>query len=118
MAALAGEPWCFDGDQIARLTDWQILNIYFLPAVRRAEEFRREHGPTPDAPVAGHGRRREPKPGEPGYRGPPGEPGSPEHRQAIVQQAFMGVMGLSRDKAEALYERQLAQYHAEQAAKG
>jgi hypothetical protein len=42
MTALAQEPWCFHPDQIARLTDWQIMNVYLRPAVKRSEQMRKE----------------------------------------------------------------------------
>lgn len=116
LALLTGEPWCFDSDQIARLTDWQILNLYLLPAVKRAEEFRRDHGSPDSAPVSAS-TGTTPYPARQAAEGPPGEPGSPEHRKAIIEQAFMPYMGLSREKAERLYDKQLAQHHAEQAAR-
>ncbi len=42
MIALAQEPWCYHPDQIARLTDWQIVNVYLKPAASRAAEMRKE----------------------------------------------------------------------------
>lgn len=36
---MAGEPWCFTPDQIARLTDFQIEWLYLRPAARRAAEL-------------------------------------------------------------------------------
>ncbi len=42
MIALAQEPWCFHPNQIARLTDWQIINVYLKPAAKRAEAMRRD----------------------------------------------------------------------------
>lgn len=35
------EPWCFDPDKIARLTDWQIENLYYKPALEREKEFKK-----------------------------------------------------------------------------
>lgn len=113
--ALCQEPWCFTPAEIARLTDWQILELYLKPASERAREFeekmRRDHpnlgdrppptaGPTP-TPPSGGGRR--------GDNGPPGEPGSEEHRSACVN-ASVAVMGMPRAAAEAMYERQLAEF--------
>jgi len=46
-AALADpDGWAFDPDRIARLTDWQIENVYLGPAARRAKE--REGGAEPE----------------------------------------------------------------------
>lgn len=39
---MGGEPWRFTPDQIARVTDWQVLNVYVKPAVERAERMDRE----------------------------------------------------------------------------
>ena len=110
---LAGEPFCFHTDQIARLTDWQIVELYIRPAVEKMKEFQEKHPATPGKPL---GSRRPPTVtmGDPGgYRGPDYEPGTPEHRKQLVEMAFMGVQGLSRERAEAQYDRQLAKWHAE-----
>lgn len=118
MTALAQEPWCFDTEQIARLTDYQLVHVYILPAVRRAEEYRK------DSPATGGGYQppprfdRDAKPGDPGYRGPDYEPGTPGHRRQIVEMAFMGVMGMKREAAERLYEKQLQQWRDEQQKQG
>lgn len=114
---LAQEPWCYTPEQIARLTDWQIENLYAKPAHERAEQMRRESASSSmPAPSAGPGMHPANAPhtvetvqhvGEPD--GPPGEPGSPEHRHAIVD-ALMGMMGLSRERADASYDRQLADH--------
>lgn len=37
-AALAQEPWCFTPDQIARLTDYQIMRLYLVPAAERGRQ--------------------------------------------------------------------------------
>lgn len=67
LTALAQEPWCFHPDQIARLTDWQVVNLYLKPAAKRADAMRREMkrsespGYTPnsitslDSPMIEHG---------------------------------------------------------------
>jgi hypothetical protein len=39
---MAGEPWCMKPWDIARLTDFQILHLYIMPAAERAEAMRRE----------------------------------------------------------------------------
>lgn len=49
-----------------------------------------------------------------GGSGPDHPPGTPGHRKQVVEQAFMGVMGMKRDRAEALYDRQLAEWRAQQ----
>jgi hypothetical protein len=41
------------------------------------------------------------------------EPGTPRHREQIVG-AFMTVMGMKREAAEAKYDQQLAQWRLEQ----
>lgn len=88
---MGGEPWCFTPDQIARLTDYQILHLYILPAVRRSREAElRGKGMDPElaAGVAGS------------------EPSIPP-REAMVH-ALM-AMGMSRSAAESEYDRQLAE---------
>jgi hypothetical protein len=42
LIALAQEPWCFDPETISNLTDWQIVNVYLRPAMKRAEAMRKE----------------------------------------------------------------------------
>ena len=110
LVALAQEPWCFHPDRIATLTDHQIDHVYVGPAAERSEEMRKD---LPDAA----GPNRAPS----GYRppraadcGPDYEPGTPGHRRQIVEQAFIGVMGMKRDAAERLYEKQLQQWFDEQ----
>jgi len=39
---LALEPWGFGPDQLARLTDFQVVELYLKPAAERAEQLRRE----------------------------------------------------------------------------
>lgn len=94
---LGGEPWCFSPDVIARLTDFQIWDVYVRPAVERSKKWKGGSGAGAE-PVA----REE-------VEGPPGEPGSAEHRRACVG-AFMSVQGLNRERAEQQYDRQLAQW--------
>lgn len=113
--ALAQEPWGFHPDQIASLTDWQIVELYLRPAARRAEEFKKDLPAPPGAPRAEGPRPAAPPAAAPGD-GPEGEPGGELHRRQVVGQAFMGVMGMSREQAEALYEQQLAEYHRMKAA--
>lgn len=97
------EPWCFHPDQVATLTDDQIVNRYLKPAIERSER----------AGVSGGGESVGPRRSAPAAStGPPGEPGSPEHRNACIN-AYVQVQGLKHERAVAQYEKQLAQYHAE-----
>ena len=111
LTALCQEPWCFGPETIAGLTDHQILHHYLLPAAERAKRMAEEsrQGLPTAPPAAG---------GTPARRasssGPDGEPGSPVHRRQVVEQAFMGTMGMSREAAERLYDRQLQQWRDEQ----
>ncbi len=41
LTALAQEPWCFHPSQIAELTDWQVMELYIKPAVKRADELKK-----------------------------------------------------------------------------
>lgn len=100
LAALMQEPWCFHPDQVATLTDDQILHRYLQPAIERSKAAAPGAIPPGRAPDAGVS------------SGPPGEPGSAAHRAACIS-AYMNVQGLSRDRAVQQYERQLAQYEAE-----
>lgn len=36
------EPWCKNPEQIARLTDYQIVHMLLLPQMRRQEELERQ----------------------------------------------------------------------------
>jgi hypothetical protein len=75
----------------------------FRPAVERSQR------------VSGGQPRRPDRSSSGGGSGPDlAEPGTPLHRSQILS-AFMNVMGMSKAAAEAQYERQLAQWHAEQA---
>lgn len=96
---LAQEPWCFTPDQIGKLTDLQIERLYARPAIERSKKHS-PSGPQRTAPSES--------------TGPPGEPGSREHRSACIS-AYMNIQGLKRERAEAQYDRQLAQYEAEKA---
>ena len=98
-------------EQIARLTDWQIIELYLRPAIRRADEFARKSQQTPHNGPTPIGTRRTTASAE---CGPDYEPGTPEHRRQIVEMAFMGVMGLSREKAEQKYDAQLAEWNRQQ----
>ncbi len=108
---LAQEPWCYTPDQIGELTDWQILNLYAKPAAERAAEFDQSlparGGSVPAGEPIGKRRTFENKPDF--------EPGTDGHRRQCIA-AFMQVQGLSLDRAKAQYERQLAQWRAEQGA--
>ena len=98
-AMLCQEPWCMTPRDIGRLTDWQIEHLYARPAAERAEKFRK------DAPGGG------------GVNSPaaprndiPHEPGSADHRAVIVSAMVNGPFKMTRESAEAAYERQLAEY--------
>lgn len=39
---LTQEPWCFTLEEIARLTDWQIEELYYKPAKARQEQMEGE----------------------------------------------------------------------------
>ena len=102
---LAQEPWCYTPEQIGRLTDWQIEFLYARPALERSERM---------APGKGKGTGKDlgsRRPEVEASTGPPGEPGSPQHRAACID-AYMTVQGLNRERAEAQYEKQLAQFRS------
>ena len=104
LTALAQEPWCFAPAQIASLTDFQLIRVYLEPAAERAKRFRQDAPPPPNRPAV-----------PPREAGPDHEPGTDEHRRQVIDVAFMGEMGMSRQKAERLYSQQ---YQAWRAAKG
>jgi hypothetical protein len=93
---LCQEPWCFTPEQIGRLTDWQILELYAKPASERAERMSSPTGPKP------LGTRREPD----------AEPGTPEHRAQVVG-GMVRTMGWKPERAAAEYDRQLALWKAQ-----
>jgi len=35
------DPWCYTPDQIARLTRWQVDNLYLIPAAKQSKELDR-----------------------------------------------------------------------------
>lgn len=113
--ALAQEPWGFLPHQIARLTDWQIFELYVTPAADRARNVAR---PAPDARGAAPGAsapigaRPAPRPASGG--GPDYEPGTEGHRRQCIA-AYVDVQGLSPQRAAAQYDRQLAEWRATQA---
>jgi len=97
---------------VASLTDHQIAERYVMPAAARGEERERElresrgeSAGVPAAPPRTRPDRR--KAADP-------EPGSPEHRRMVVDLGFCGTMGMPREAAERLYERQLAEWKADQ----
>lgn len=102
--ALAQEPWCYTPEQIGRLTDLQILKLYVEPAVERSKEMGAAPGPAGELPR---------RPTRARSTGPEGEPGSATHRAQCVR-AYIDVQGLSPERAAAQYDRQLAQWRAEQ----
>lgn len=124
-AMLSQEPWCLTPAEWAKLTDWQIAELYRKPAEERAREFAAKHNTLPGAnglPAGALGRRPDRStpappaklsadPRSSDYRGPDGEPGSDTHKAQIVG-AFRSMMGLTQEKAEAMYAEQLAQWKA------
>lgn len=98
---MMGEPWCYTPEEVAQLTDVQIWHLYIDPAVERSKQMQ-----------SGGASRSRSGTGA-GSDGPPGEPGSAEHRGACVN-AFMSIQGLSRERAEDQYARQLEQWNREQ----
>lgn len=42
---MAQEPWGFSPDQLAKLTDFQVLELYLKPAAERADSLKREPAP-------------------------------------------------------------------------
>lgn len=91
---MGGEPWCFPPAIIATLTDHVIEEAYLKPAVKKAEAMERERKGLPAAT---------PNP-EPMTQPPP--------RNAVVS-TMMGVLGMTREAAEAEYDRQLAEWEAQ-----
>lgn len=104
---LAQEPWGYLPEQIGRLTDLQIVKLYVEPAVERAKDLRK------DSPAAPNGQPAGTRPAREESSGPTGEPGSKEHRAQVVQ-AFIDVMGMSKEKAQTKYDQQLAQWYGQQ----
>ncbi len=102
ITVLTQEPWCYTPEQIGRLTDWQIDFLYARPAVKRAEELRKDL-PDHPPPLAPPSHASEPEP----------EPGSDEHRRMVVSAFVNGPFGMSPEKASAMYESQLAAYRAQ-----
>ncbi len=107
---LAQDPWGYLPEQIGRLTDLQIVKLYIEPAVERAKELRKDSPATPSGQPVGS------RPDREASTGPTGEPGSKEHRAQVVQ-AFMDVMGMNKERANAKYDQQLAQWYAQQGSK-
>ena len=112
---LTQEPWGFTPDQIGRLTDWQIENLYAKPAQKRAEEFAKSlpkdaggGGQSSPAAPARHSESVE--------ESDLGEPGSKSHRNWHLSAYMNGPLGISPKQAVAMYERQLNTWRASQAA--
>lgn len=87
---MAGEPWCFPPEVIAKLTDYQIDELYLRPAVKRAEAMERERKGLPPA--------ADPKP-----------LAEPPPREAMIRFAA-SMFGKTRQQAEAEYDAQLAEW--------
>jgi hypothetical protein len=99
---LTQEPWCYTPEQIGRLTDWQIENLYALPAQERADEFRKDMEPKPAAPPPANAADNADVDKYP--------PGSPEHRHMVVGAFMSGPFRVSRKKANEMYDHQLSQW--------
>lgn len=97
-AALCQEPWCFTPDQVSRLTDWQMLELYFLPAVRRAKDLK--DGSEKESAVATPA------------AAPSGGGSEIPNRELFVATAM--TLRMDRATAEAQYDRQLAAHLARQ----
>ena len=101
LTALAQEPWCYTPEQIARLTDWQVLNVYLKPAIERAEEMRKQMPPPPTMPN-GHSLTSFDAPGTSGM---PSEPSvTMFDRETAI--GLMTDLGLSPEQAAAAYDRE------------
>lgn len=92
---MGGEPWCFTPEQIAPLTDSQIEDVYLKPALAKQDAMERERKGLP------------PKPADDDRR-PLTEP---PPRAAVV--GMMRTLGMSVEKANAEYDRQLAEWEAQ-----
>ena len=102
---LAQEPWCYTPEQIGKLTDWQIENLYAKPAAERAEEMQRDMPTNPQsAPVPKSALRENDLDKYP--------PGSKEHRHAVISAFVNGPFAMSYEKAVKFYEHQLSQFKA------
>ncbi len=101
----AQEPWTYKPWEIGRLTDWQIVNLYAKPAAERSEAMRKD--------MPGGGGSSSPSP-RPSRNEIPHEPGTEAHRNMIVAGMMAGPFAYSRAKAEAAYDKQLADYKASQ----
>lgn len=93
------------------------MHCYLMPAAERAERVRDEAkmpAGLPAGGATGPASLPSPRSARKASTAPDYEPGTPGHRRQIIEQAFMGVMGLKRDAAERLYEKQLADWRAQQ----
>jgi hypothetical protein len=52
---MAQEPWCKLPQDFSKLTDWQIVNIYYKPALERQKAFRNQSGHGSYEPTLRHG---------------------------------------------------------------
>ena len=114
---LAQEPWCFLPEHIGKLTDWQIEHEYAKPAIARAEELRKDF-PQSDHPTvpssAPGGSASSPYASARVEESDLGEPGSPSHRNWHLSAYMNGPLRYTPERAREMYERQLAQWKAEQ----
>jgi hypothetical protein len=113
---LGQEPWCWHPDQIAVMTDKQIVDHYYKPAEKRAEERKKDfpdtNNPSPKfvpetvRENAADGtkvyRPREDLPDHQPGNPPPAD--SPQFREWVLAQFI--AMGQTRRQAEHTYEWQ------------
>lgn len=95
---LSQEPWCFTPEQIASLTDWQIENLYAIPAAERSEELRKS---MPESKTSASVSESD-----------IGEPGSPSHRNWVISAFVNGPLKMSPEQAQVKYSAQMAQWRA------
>lgn len=90
---MGGEPWCFDPEQIARLTDWQVMHLYLKPAMERTEQMRKD--------------MEKDRINTPGYQPQPGEPGREVKMPLPSLEQILAAaerLGIDPEKARAGYE--------------
>lgn len=80
-----------------------------MPAIRRAEDFKKNAPPGSFDGQLGTRPSRSNEPSQPDY-----EPGTPGHRRQMIELAYIGTMGMKREDAEALYDRQMREWDAMQ----
>jgi hypothetical protein len=89
---MAQEPWCYHPEQIATLTDWQVMYLYLKPASDRAEEMRKQ--------------MEKDRPKTPGMPSEPGLPFSADVPMPSLEQVLDAAerLGIDLNKAREGYE--------------